>query len=46
MGRDCGDLAMYAAIACGAELVVTKNFPKTEDEIIEIIKNSINRCLI
>lgn len=38
MGRDCGDLAIYAGIACGAEIVVTKEHHMTRTEL----KNSIS----
>lgn len=34
MGRYCGDLALYAGIACGADLIVTSDHPLTRDDII------------
>lgn len=39
MGRDCGDLAIYAGIACGAEIVITKDHLLTRQEL----KNSISK---
>ena len=39
MGRYCGDLAIYAGIACGAEMVVTRDHMLTRSEL----KESINR---
>ncbi len=41
MGRYCGDLAVYAGIACGAEIVVTSEHPTPKQEIIESIKKQI-----
>ncbi|MCF0117431.1 MAG: 6-phosphofructokinase [Bacilli bacterium] len=38
MGRYCGDLAMYAGIGCGADIIVSQDLPMTEDEIIEEVK--------
>ncbi len=42
MGRDCGDLAIYAGIACGAEIVVTKEHGLTRSDLKESIKQQIN----
>lgn len=39
MGRNCGDLAIYAGIACGAEIVITKDHLLTRQEL----KNSISK---
>jgi len=40
MGRRCGDLAVYAGIACGAEMIVTSESGYDEQEIIETLKKS------
>lgn len=42
MGRYCGDLAVYASLASGADLVVTKENPMTEEEIFEEVKKQKN----
>ena len=34
MGRDCGDLSIYSGIACGAEIVVTKETGFDREQII------------
>jgi len=38
MGRDCGDLALYASLATGAEVTAIKEFKLSEQEIIAKIK--------
>lgn len=38
MGHGCGDLALYGALATGAEVVVTNESKMTEDEIAEAVK--------
>ncbi|MDY0277107.1 MAG: 6-phosphofructokinase [Acholeplasma sp.] len=38
MGRNCGDLALHAAISGGAEFLVTPENPISKDEIIETLK--------
>lgn len=38
MGRNCGDLAAYAGLACGAELTITAEHLPTRDEIINTLK--------
>lgn len=38
MGRHCGDLALFAGIAEGAEMTVTADKPATYDEIIARLK--------
>lgn len=38
MGQSCGDLALYAGLATGAELISTYENKKTEDEILEALK--------
>ena len=34
MGRDCGDLSIYSGIACGAEIVITKETGFNKDQVI------------
>lgn len=41
MGRYCGDLAIYAGIACGAEIVVTRESQITRAELKESISRQI-----
>lgn len=38
MGNRCGDLALYAGIACGAEIVVTAQTGFEETEVLERLK--------
>ncbi len=38
MGRYCGDLALYAGVSEGAELTITSDTKKTDDEIIASLK--------
>ena len=40
MGRRCGDLAVWAGIACGVELIVTSEVGYDEDKIISRLKQS------
>lgn len=40
MGRRCGDLAVHAGLACGAEMIVTSESGYDECEIIESLKKS------
>lgn len=40
MGRRCGDLAVHAGLACGAEMIVTSEGGYNEEEIIETLKRS------
>lgn len=40
MGRRCGDLAVHAGLACGAEMIVTSESGFDEEEIIETLKCS------
>lgn len=35
MGRDSGQLAIYAGIACGSEMVITKDIPYTEENVVK-----------
>lgn len=41
MGRYCGDLAIYAGIACGAEIVVTKDHLIPKEELKDSIRQQI-----
>lgn len=40
MGRRCGDLAVHAGLACGAEMIVTSESGYDEEEIIATLKRS------
>lgn len=40
MGRRCGDLAVYAGLACGAEMIITSETSYDENDIIETLKKS------
>ena len=40
MGRRCGDLAVHAGLACGAEMIVTSESGFEEEEVIETLKRS------
>lgn len=40
MGRRCGDLAVHAGIACGAEMIVTSESGFDEEEVIATLKKS------
>jgi len=40
MGRRCGDLAVHAGIACGAEMIITSEVGFNEDELIATLKKS------
>ena len=37
MGRNCGDLALYAGIAGGAEAIIVPEMPFDKDELIKTI---------
>lgn len=41
MGHGCGDLALFSALATGAELVVTNESKKTVDEIAQVVREQI-----
>ena len=43
MGRDCGYLALMAAIAGGAETVVIPEIERTPKEVAEIIQNAYEK---
>lgn len=38
MGNHCGDLALYSAISCGAEIVITPETGFDESEVLERLK--------
>ena len=40
MGRRCGDLAVHAGLACGAEMIVTSEYGFDQDEIIDTLMKS------
>ncbi len=41
MGRYCGDLALYASIATGADIVITRENPMTVEEIIKDVNEQV-----
>jgi 6-phosphofructokinase 1 len=40
MGRDCGDLSIFAGVACGAEIVITKETGFEKQRVLERVKNA------
>ena len=38
MGNHCGDLAVYAALSCGAEIVITPETGYDEEDVLERLK--------
>ncbi|MDD6468103.1 MAG: 6-phosphofructokinase [Erysipelotrichaceae bacterium] len=38
MGNHCGDLALYSAISCGAEVVITPEMGYDEEEVLERLR--------
>jgi len=40
MGRDCGDIALFSGLACGAEIVLLPDKPWDVDEVAQRMKNS------
>jgi 6-phosphofructokinase 1 len=40
MGRNCGDLSIFSGIACGAEIVITKDTGYDEKTILEQVKKA------
>lgn len=40
MGRRCGDLAVHAGLACGAEMIITSESGFDEEELIATLKQS------
>lgn len=43
MGRNCGDIALYAGVAGGAEAIIIPEYPVNIDDIVERMKKSRNR---
>ncbi len=41
MGRDCGDIALYAGITSGAEVILVPEVPFTAEEVAERLKSNI-----
>ncbi|HOO44491.1 MAG TPA: 6-phosphofructokinase, partial [Bacillota bacterium] len=39
-GRDCGDLSIYSGIACGAEIVITKETGFKKEEVLKQVKHA------
>lgn len=40
MGRRCGDLAVHAGLACGAEMIITSESGFNEEDLIKTLKQS------
>ena len=40
MGRDCGDLSIFSGVACGAEIVITKETGFDQAKVLERVKNA------
>ncbi|MDD3477456.1 MAG: 6-phosphofructokinase [Candidatus Izemoplasmatales bacterium] len=40
MGRDCGDLSVYAGISCGAEIVITKETGFDKEKILKQVSHA------
>jgi 6-phosphofructokinase 1 len=40
MGRNCGDLAVFSGIACGAEIVITKETGFDKPRVLERVKSA------
>lgn len=38
MGRNCGDLAIFAGIACGAEIVITRDTGFNRDDVLQQVQ--------
>ncbi|MFQ7102264.1 MAG: 6-phosphofructokinase [Anaerovoracaceae bacterium] len=43
MGRDCGDIAIYAGIACGADAILIPELPVDLDQICKNILSGVKR---
>ena len=43
MGRDCGDIALHTALACGAEIVMIPEIPWSLEEVAERVKWGVLR---
>jgi len=41
MGRDCGDIAVYTALACGAELAIIPEVDWTLEEVASIVHKGV-----
>lgn len=42
MGRDCGDIALYAGITSGAEMILVPEVPYTMDEVVEHLEHNLS----
>jgi len=40
MGRDCGDLSIYSGIACGAEIVITKETGFNKEDVLRQVSHA------
>ncbi len=40
MGRDCGDLSIYSGIACGAEIVITKETGFNRENVLKQVSHA------
>ena len=40
MGRDCGELSIYSGIACGAEIVITKETGFDKEHVLEQVRHA------
>ena len=40
MGRDCGDLSIYSGIACGAEIVITKETGYSKEGVLKQVQHA------
>lgn len=43
MGRKCGDLAIFAGVACGAEIVITSDTGYDKEKVLEELKKAHDR---
>ena len=43
MGRDCGDLALYAGISVGSEFIITPETGYDEDRTVDAVRQSFKR---
>ena len=42
MGRNCGDIALYAGVTSGAEMILVPEVPFTMDEVVERLQHNLN----
>ena len=42
MGRNCGDIALYAGITSGAEMILVPEVPFTIEEVVDHLKHNIS----